>query len=94
MKKGYFGRVVPEKNFHPTQPGCGALELAGRISELDTNGPSLRGGKELNFTFGANWYLNPNTRFMFNYIRASAADRPDGAEGDLHVVQARIQIDL
>lgn len=92
MREGSFARVVPEQNFHPGKPGRGALELAGRISELDTNGPSHRGGKELNFTFGANWYLNPNTRIMFNYIRASEADRPDGANGNLNIIQTRAQI--
>lgn len=94
MREGYFGRVVPAQNFRPTRPGWGALELAGRISELDTNGPSLKGGKELNFTFGANWYLNPNARIMLNYIRASEDDRPDGRNGDLHVVQTRVQVDF
>jgi len=94
VKKGYFGRVLPKKNFHPTQPGWGAVELAARISELDTNDGDVRGGKELNLTFGANWYLNPNTRFMFNYIYASVDDRLDKANGDLNIFQARVQIDF
>ena len=93
-KEGYFGRVLPKKNFHPTQPGWGAVELAARISELDTNGGDVRGGKELNFTFGLNWYLNPNTRLMFNYVHASVDDRIDGANGDMNIFQARIQIDF
>ncbi len=94
MREGVFGRVVPKENFRPTKSGWGAVELAGRISELDTNGPSMKGGKELNFTFGMNWYLNPNSRLMFNYIHASEDDRPDGANGDLNIVQARAQIDF
>lgn len=94
VKEGYFSRVLPKQNFHPTQPGWGAVELAARISELDTNGGNVRGGKELNLTFGANWYLNPNTRFMFNYIYASVDDHPKKANGDLNIFQARVQIDF
>ena len=85
MVGGYFGRVKPKKNFHPTQPGWGALELAARISELDTNDGNVKGGKQLNLTFGANWYLNPNTRFMFNYIYAKVDDHPDSANGELNI---------
>ncbi len=94
LDEGHFGRVHPANDFRPKEGGWGALELAGRISELDTNGPSLRGGKQLNFTFATNWYLNPNARVSLNYIRGSAADRPDGRNGDLHVVQLRLQLDL
>ncbi len=41
------------------------------------------------FTFGVNWYLNPNTRFMWNYVY-SERERV----GDAHVLQTRFHIDF
>lgn len=55
--------------------GCGAWELIARCSYLDltsanlppdTNGVTVR-SELYEFTTGINWYLNNNTRIMFNY---------------------------
>jgi phosphate-selective porin OprO/OprP len=51
-----------------------------RVSGIDLkdarafNGPSA-GGKELNLTFGVNWYPNPNTRVTLNYVTGWVDDR-------------------
>jgi phosphate-selective porin OprO/OprP len=81
-----FGRVKPEANYGTE--GNGALELTARLSALDLDGAGVPGGKLDDFTLGVNWYLNPNTRVMLNYVT--------GDEGgiDREAVLARFQIDF
>ena len=92
---GAFNRVKPKNNFD-WKGGYGALELAARYSMLDLNDKDMNGGELSNFTFGVNWYLNPNMRFMLNYVRAMLdeddcyykGDMGDHC-GDADIVQAR-----
>ncbi len=97
---GAFDRVKPRNNFD-WKGGYGALELAARYSMLDLNDEDMNGGELSNFTFGVNWYLNPNVRFMLNYVRAMLdeddcyykGDMGDHC-GDADIVQARFQVDF
>ncbi len=92
---GSFSRVKPERNFRPLEGRWGALELGLRYSFVDLNDGAIEGGKESNFTAGLNWYLNPHTRFMLNYVYANARDRttrPEVDNGRANIVQARFQI--
>jgi len=47
-------------------------------------------------TIGVNWYLNPNTRVMLNYVLADL--RASDGSGDVmtteNTIQCRIQIDF
>ena len=95
--KGVFTQVMPNRNFHLTKEGWGALELALRFSYLDLNDAGINGGREHNMTAGLNWYLTPNTRFMFNFIRARVKDRdtqPSVDNGLSHIFQARFQMEF
>ena len=74
-KKGTFSRVKPENNYYWGK-GLGAIELTARYSELDLSDEGIDGGRLQDATFGINWYLNPNTRVMLNYVRANL-DRTD-----------------
>ena len=72
---GKFGRVKPFTNFWIVRGsdgvdfGWGGWELAARWSYLDlASGPGIHAGQQNNMTFGVNWYWNPHTRFMFNWI--------------------------
>jgi phosphate-selective porin OprO/OprP len=86
-----FSRVTPNGNFFENGPG--AWELAARWSWIDLNNKRVEGGEENNFTFGVNWYLNPNYRLMFNYIYADVKDRTDAEDGSNDIFQMRFQVD-
>lgn len=91
MSNGTFGAVKPKKNFKFTgeDRGWGGWELALRYSSLDLDDSSLWGGEEDNITLGLNWYLNPATRIMFNYVHADIDHALYG--GDLNIFQTRFQ---
>ncbi len=90
---GEFDRVRPNRNFSlGDERGCGAWELALRYSSLDLDSGIIRGGQEDNFTLGVNWYLNPNTRIMLNYVMADIDH--DLYDGGLDILQARFQVNF
>ena len=86
---GTFTRVRPKGNLFGGEKGLGAWQLAARYSRLDLNHGSILGGKLDNFTLGLNWFLNPNTRIMFNYVRANREDIGEG-----NIFQTRFQVDF
>ena len=92
--RGIFTGITPKEDFHLLEKGWGAWELGFRFSHLNLNDKGINGGKETNFTFGVNWYLNEKTRFMFNYIHATVKDRADPTvdKGKADIIQARFQI--
>ena len=59
-----FGSVKPNNNYG--ENGWGAIELAVRLSSMDLT--TANAGTLEDITVGINWYLNPNTRVMFNYV--------------------------
>ncbi len=92
---GVWDKIRPRRNFSMRkgeERGWGAWELAVRYSNIDLDsGYSFPGGgNESNVTLGLNWYLNPNTRLMFNYIDADI-DHPLYS-GDLEIFQTRFQL--
>ena len=85
---GSFSRVKPAKNHGD---GGGAWELVGRLGALDLEDGSVAGGELEDITVGVNWYLNPNSRLMLNWIHMEL----DGAaDGDMDVIAARWQLDF
>lgn len=101
---GAFDRVKPFENFFRVRAadgnvytGKGAWELAYRYSFLDLDHASAAvfGGYASDHTFGVNWYLNPYTRLMFNYIHSHVG--PAGnqlADTFIDVFSMRAQIDF
>jgi len=85
-----FDRPKVKKNFR--EGGPGAWEVAARFSSIDLEDNIAHGGKEDDITLGLNWYFNPNTKLMFNYIRALIDH--DLYDGNLDIFQVRAQIDF
>lgn len=93
-----FDRVVPIENFWMVRTprgirrGWGAWEVAVRWSYLDFS--DFAGQQLHDLTVGMNWYWNPYTRVMFNWIHPWANNSPAGvvprAEGD--VIAIRMQV--
>jgi phosphate-selective porin OprO/OprP len=100
--KGIFDRIKPYENFFRVrdcdgrvQCGRGAWEIAYRYSYLDLNDNGVAGGVAGNHTFGLNWYLNPYTRVMFNYVASNVTDHPDApGTGHADIFQMRFQVDF
>ena len=84
---GTFAGIKPKQNFLDGKGGLGAWEIAARYSQLDLNDEGIDGGKLGDFTFGLNWYLNPNYRVTFNYVFADLKD-----VGDTHILGMRFQV--
>ncbi len=79
-KLGVFDRVRPYENFFrvktcdgDVQTGWGAWEVAYRYSYIDMldHLTNVGAGMATDHTFGVNWYMNPFTRVMFNYIHST-----------------------
>jgi phosphate-selective porin OprO/OprP len=62
---GNVGNIKPQSK-------VGAVELLLRYSELDLDSGTLHGGREHDWTLGANWYLTDHFKFQGNYIRTWA----------------------
>jgi len=87
---GAFSRVKPLRNFLGKEAGgSGAVELAVRYSSIDVSDGSTAGGELDDVSVGVNWYLNPNTRVMANYVHADL-----DSVGQADVFQTRFQIDF
>lgn len=84
-----FGRIKPKRNLGGPQEGFGALEVAFIYSNSDLNANNIAGGNQQEVAVGLNWYLNPATRMMVNYVRATMKN-----QGNLDILQARFQIDF
>ncbi len=80
-KQGIHDRLRPFEDFFRVrtgsqgiQTGTGAWEVAARFSNIVLNDKNIRGNNLTDFTVGLNWYLNPYTRWKFNYVRAFLED--------------------
>lgn len=96
--QGTFDRVIPQTDVvsYYGKPedkcltrGWGAWELATRVSQLDLDDGTVRGGRLTNLTLGLNWYLNPYLRVTTNYIHAFA-DRAPVGNSDTDIVAMRV----
>ena len=79
---GAYSSVIPDQPFSLSSGGVGAWEIAVRADHLGLSdqfspGTSLaaqpnavNGGRQTNYTFGLNWYINSNMRWMINYIHS------------------------
>jgi phosphate-selective porin OprO/OprP len=89
---GVLDRVKPKKPLSFTGGGLGGWELLARVSHLNLNDGAVQGGRLTDYTAGLGWYLNPNTRMLFNYTYADL-DRGT-VSGGAHIFQMRAQVDF
>ncbi len=88
-----FGRIKPIKNYDAKgNGGIGAWELALRYEQVDltqTSGSQMR-----DITFGVNWYVNPATRLMLNYVLATIAKQNFIDDQQAGILEMRFQVDF
>lgn len=94
-KSGTLARPKPFQNFWLVNrcDGCrdggwGAWQIAARYSNASYNSEGIFGGHGESFTFGLNWYWNPNARMQFNYIAGQITDRNVADVGDPIVLES------
>lgn len=96
-KAGAIDRIIPNSNLtfngKCCDPGLGAWEVAGRLSYLDLNDSNIRGGTLLDYTLGLNWYWNPYTKMVFNYVHA-ISDNPTFPKCQTDMFGVRAQLDF
>lgn len=96
-KAGAIDRVIPRHNLLHTNcrsgDGMGAWEVAGRWSYLDLNDETIAGGTMTDYTLGLNWYWNPYTKMVFNYIH-SRPDSPILGDSTTDLFGVRAQVDF
>jgi phosphate-selective porin OprO/OprP len=85
---GSFDRVAPAENFGA---GSGAVELAVRYSMLDLNDGAAYTDEMSDTTVGINWYLNPNSRVMLDYVHSEFESGAVDDSADL--LMMRFQVD-
>jgi phosphate-selective porin OprO/OprP len=86
---GVFNRVRPNSELFNGVGGGGAWEIASRYSWLNLDDGPVQGGKLKTVVVGLNWYLNPNTRVMWNYNHANRTDFGNG-----NFFQMRLAVDF
>ena len=100
---GSFRRVKPFENFFRVRTaegdvamGKGAWEIGYRYSYLDLNSGGVYGGLVGNHTLGLNWYFNPYTRLMLNYVdnTSTSGDPAVVPVTTQHIFETRVQIDF
>ncbi len=93
-KEGAWARTEPKAWFR--EGGAGAFEVAVRYSSLNLNDKDagIEGGRTDDVSFALNWYIHPNARLKFDYIRASVKDVDDSEIGTGNAYVGRVQFDF
>ncbi len=83
-----LSRVKPNNNYG--SGGKGAVELVARISNMDLT--DANEGSLDDITVGINWYLNPHTRVMLNYVMGEMTNETEVITEN--AVMMRVQLDF
>ncbi len=91
---GEFDRVIPKGK-------RGAVEVLARYSTLDLNdlAAGIKGGGAKVTSLGLNWYVNYNSRIMFDLARVqtdkyAVGDRPYTPDDTYNYAQMRLQLNF
>jgi len=80
---GGVSNIVPAR-------GYGAVELLARYSRLDLDDADVGGGRQHDWTFGANWYLTSHFKFQANYVKVDATRGGVRSRPDIFEVRAQM----
>ncbi|HVS13533.1 MAG TPA: porin [Thermoanaerobaculia bacterium] len=83
-----FDRVRPESDFL-SGGGAGAWEIALRYGSLDLTDGGVAGGEQDGFGVALNWYLNPASRVMLDWVTSELEEA-----GSVDFVLLRVQVDF
>lgn len=92
-------RIIPFESFFRTRSkgevcrGWGAWELCWRVSHIDLNNNNIRGGRMTDLSLGVNWYLNPYSKCVFNYINSNP-NVPLHGKSTTNIYAAMLQMDF
>ncbi len=89
---GTFSRVKVDRVYGDGEPGCGAWEAYARCGTVDLEDQGVLGGELDDLTIGVNWYLNRNSRILFNYVHMDVGGAP--GNGEVDALMARWQLDF
>jgi phosphate-selective porin OprO/OprP len=96
-----YDRVRPVNNFEvhksadgPECRGWGAWEVGLRYDHVSLNSGGLRAGVLDSVTVGLNWYLNPNTRLMANYVYTFRSQDSAAPSGGFDAFGVRVHFDF
>lgn len=100
--KGIFSRITPFRNFIRTRgesgrllTGPGAWELKYRYSYVDAyDGGRLGAQQAGGHAVGVNWYLNPYSRVVAEYLYVPNSPNSGQPDGVLHIFQMRTQFEF
>ena len=90
-KDSLFHRIEPSENWTGGWGG-GAWEAVARYSMVDFDDAAFD-TEVSDVTLGLNWYLNPYTRIMFNYVYSSVDQPSASIDDDMHGFMIRFQVD-
>jgi len=68
----------------------GAVELVTRYSRIDLDDADVFGGRQHDWTLGANWYLTSHFKFQANYVKVDASRR--GVRSQPEIFELRAQM--
>ncbi|GAB3063245.1 OprO/OprP family phosphate-selective porin [Stenotrophomonas tumulicola] len=80
---GSVANIKPARDY-------GAVELLARYSRLDLDDADVFGGREHNWTIGANWYLTSHFKFQANYVKADASRQGVHTTPEIFEVRAQM----
>ncbi len=85
--RGYSGGNVANPK---PKAAHGAVELLARYSRIDLDSDGIAGGRQSDWTLGANWYLTPYFKFQANYVKSDATRGASSADPSVFELRAQM----
>jgi phosphate-selective porin OprO/OprP len=85
--RGYSGGNVANPK---PKAAHGAVELLARYSRIDLDSDGIAGGRQSDWTLGANWYLTPYLKFQANYVKTDATRGAFSADPSVFELRAQL----